>query len=60
MTYKRPETVLETLTDEEWVEMIAIKQAIAENPSSVHPRKMEYFTELLARSDSIYTTRKVI
>ena len=57
MTYKRPETVLEPLTDEEWVEMIAIKQAIAENPSSVHPRKMEYFTELLVRSDSIYSRK---
>jgi|TARA_B100000287_G_scaffold135224_1_gene127230 hypothetical protein len=57
MTYRHPERVVEKLTDEEWVEMIAIKQAIAENPSSVHPRKMEYFTELLVRSDSIYSRK---
>jgi len=55
LTYKRNPEGVKTLTDEEWVEMIAIKQAIAENPSTVHPRKMEYFTELLVRSDSIYT-----
>ena len=57
MTYRHPERDVEKLTDEEWVEMIAIKQAIAENPSSVHPRKMEYFTELLVRSDSIYSRK---
>ena len=43
---------LQRLSDSEWVEMIAIKQAISENPASVHPDKMEYFTELLVRSHS--------
>jgi hypothetical protein len=38
------------LTDEEWKELVALKQAINDNPASVHPEKMELFTELLVRS----------
>ena len=55
MTYQSQTLVqenLQRLSDSEWVEMIAIKQAISENPTSVHPDKMEYFTELLVRSHS--------
>ncbi len=39
------------LTDDEWVDFVAIKSAISENPSSVHPEKMEYFTELLVKTN---------
>ena len=39
-----------TLTDEEWKELVALKNAINDNPASVHPEKMELFTELLVRS----------
>jgi len=48
MTYsaKRPEI----LTQEEWDEMDALRRAIKDNPASVHPEKMEKFTELLVRS----------
>ena len=45
------------LTDEEWIEMIALKQAISENPASVHPDKMEYYTELVVKSDVMYQTK---
>jgi len=38
------------LTDEEMTEMIALKRAINEGPQSVHPDKMETFTEYLVRS----------
>jgi hypothetical protein len=38
------------LTNEEWGEMDAIRRAIKDNPASVHPEKMEKFTELLVRS----------
>jgi len=38
------------LTQEEWKEMVALKEAINYNPASVHPDKMELFTELLVRS----------
>jgi hypothetical protein len=39
-----------TLTQEEWNELVALKNAINQNPASVHPEKMELFTELLVRS----------
>ena len=39
-----------TLTTEEWEELVALKNAINDNPASVHPEKMELFTELLVRS----------
>jgi hypothetical protein len=40
----------EQLTQEEWEELVALKNAINDNPASVHPEKMELFTELLVRS----------
>jgi len=40
----------EKLTDAEWKEMTALKNAINERPSSVVPEKMEEFTEYLVRS----------
>jgi hypothetical protein len=38
------------LTQEEWKEMIALKDAINYHPSTVSPEKMEKFTELFVRS----------
>jgi hypothetical protein len=38
------------LTQEEWNELIALKDAIKYNPSQVVPEKMEKFTELMVRS----------
>ena len=38
------------LTDEEWNEMVALKNAINDRPSAVIPEKMEQFTEYLVRS----------
>jgi hypothetical protein len=43
-------TGTETLTAEEWEELVALKEAINDNPATVHPQKMEKFTELLVRS----------
>ena len=43
-------TGTEELTTEEWNELIALKEAINANPATVHPDKMEKFTELLVRS----------
>jgi hypothetical protein len=40
----------EILTPEEWEELVALKEAINDNPATVHPQKMEKFTELLVRS----------
>lgn len=48
MTYSKPANP--NLTDEEWNELVALKDAINLNPASVHPEKMELFTELLVRS----------
>lgn len=38
------------LTQEEWKEMIALKDAINYDPGTVSPEKMEKFTELFVRS----------
>jgi hypothetical protein len=38
------------LTKEEWNELVALKEAINYNPSSVTYEKMEKFTELMVRS----------
>lgn len=38
------------LTDEEWKEMDALKRVINQAPQTVHPDKMEQFTEYLVRS----------
>jgi hypothetical protein len=48
MTFSRTGT--KELTNEEWDELVALKNAINDNPASVHPEKMELFTELLVRS----------
>jgi hypothetical protein len=47
MTYSKRN---ETLTQEEYNEMVALKNAINERPQSVIPEKMEEFTEYLVRS----------
>lgn len=47
MTYSKRST---TLTDEEYNEMIALKNAIHDMPQSVSPEKMEEFSEYLVRS----------
>jgi hypothetical protein len=38
------------LTIEEWSELQTLRKAITYNPASVHPVKMERFTELFCRS----------
>ena len=38
------------LTKEEWNELVALKEAINYNPSTVTYEKMEKFTELMVRS----------
>jgi len=38
------------LTKEEWDELVALKEAINYNPSTVTYEKMEKFTELMVRS----------
>lgn len=38
------------LTQEEWDELVALKEAINDNPATVHPEEMELFTQLLVRS----------
>ena len=48
MTHSKPSS--SNLSQEEWNELVALKDAIKQNPASVHPEKMELFTELLVRS----------
>jgi len=38
------------LSEEEWKELVALKDQINQNPAAVHPDKMALFTELLVRS----------
>lgn len=38
------------LSQDEWKELQALREAITLNPASVHPIKMEKFTELFSRS----------
>lgn len=38
------------LTQEEWKELIDLKNAINQYPASVHPDKMERFTQLFVRT----------
>lgn len=38
------------LNNEEWNELVALKDAINYNPASVHYDKMERFTELLVKT----------
>jgi hypothetical protein len=53
MTYSQSKT--KQLTDAEWEELVALKEAISQNPAAIHPEKMELFTELLVRSWSWHT-----
>ena len=48
MTLSRTGT--EYLTQEEWNELNALREAICYNPHTVSPEKMEKFTELMVRS----------
>ena len=48
MTLSRTGT--EYLTDEEWNELNALREAINYYPHTVSPEKMEKFTELMVRS----------
>lgn len=45
MTQQNPK-----LTEDEWDEMVALKNAINENPFAVIPEKQELFTELFVKS----------
>ena len=56
-SYQNQTVANSELSDEEWIEMVALKQAISENPASVHPDKMEYYTELVVKSDVMYQTK---
>jgi len=38
------------LSNDEWNELVALKNAINNNPATVHPDKMELFTALLVKS----------
>jgi hypothetical protein len=41
-----PKTSTTTLTEEEWNELVALKEAITYRPASVSAQKMEKFAEL--------------
>jgi hypothetical protein len=43
-------TGTEILTQEEWIELIALKDAISYAPQTVSAEKMEKFAELMVRS----------
>jgi hypothetical protein len=43
-------TIAGTLTTNEWEELLALKNAINDDPASVHYEKMERFSELMVRS----------
>jgi len=38
------------MTEQEWNELNALRNAINDNPASVHPDKMELFTTLFVKS----------
>jgi hypothetical protein len=38
------------LSTEEWDELVVLKQAINDDPASVHYEKMERFSDLMVRS----------
>lgn len=40
----------QNFSNEDWNEMVALKDAINVNPATVHPDKMELFTALLVKS----------
>ena len=41
---------IKNLTEEEWNELSALKNAISDSPASVHYTHMERFSELLVKS----------
>jgi hypothetical protein len=41
---------IQTMDQNEWDELMALKSAISYNPASVNPKKMELFTQLLIKS----------
>jgi len=45
-----PKTSTEILTEEEWNELVALKEAITYAPQTVSSQKMEKFVELMVRS----------
>jgi len=45
-----PKTSSTTLTEEEWNDLVALKEAITYRPASVSAQKMEKFAELMVRS----------
>jgi hypothetical protein len=45
-----PKTSTETLTEEEWNELVALKDAISYAPQTVSSEKMEKFAELMVRT----------
>ena len=45
-----PKTNAATLTEEEWNELVALKEAITYAPQTVSTQKMEKFAELMVRS----------
>ena len=45
-----PKTSTETLTKEEWNELVALKDAISYAPQTVSSEKMEKFAELMVRT----------
>jgi len=38
------------LSKDEWEELVALKNAINSHPASVHPDKMELFTQLFVKT----------
>ena len=40
----------QNLNQDEWDELVALKNAINDNPAAVHPEKMELFTAFLVQS----------
>lgn len=48
MTLSRPNS--SDLSNDEWNELVALKNAINTNPASVHPEKMELFTAMLVKT----------
>ena len=45
-----PKTSNEVLTQEEWDELVALKEAITYAPQTVSAQKMEKFAELMVRT----------
>jgi hypothetical protein len=43
-------TTINPLTESEWEELVALKKAINDSPSTVHFEKMERFSELMVKS----------